>query len=175
MKDEMPSLPFIGSLQASLPNYYWQKNNSDHVHYYQGGEPFTYSLFDPVTKEFSQITLGPELHKGHKLQVCVTGGTWKCGIADIEKPNENNDAGNDNCDYCLIGEAVAPGFDFHDFTWITKEELKKTISDEKILEHFGKYIHVESTELEAENKTVDAAAEFYEDGDRRAKRAKLRA
>ena len=77
-------------------------------------EPFTYSLFDPVTKDFTKITLGPELHKGHKLQVCVRGGLWKCGeMEDIT--DDDNDY-----DYALLGEAVAPGFDFHDFTWIRR-------------------------------------------------------
>ena len=38
----------------------------------------------------------------------VRGGLWKCG-----RLLEGSD------DFALIGEAVGPGFDFHDFAWVT--------------------------------------------------------
>ncbi len=78
-------------------------NESDHVHYYQGGRPFQYYLFDSECGELSQVTLGPELHKGHQLQVCVRGGVWKFGCID-----ETTEYGNEY-EYSLIGEAVGPG------------------------------------------------------------------
>jgi hypothetical protein len=93
-------------------------------------------------------------------------------MEDIERAKCRSD---DDYDYCLLGEAVAPGFDFHDFKWVTEEELSKTIKDEKVQEHFRGFLHDNATELLAENKTVSASAEFYEDGDERKERVQERA
>jgi predicted cupin superfamily sugar epimerase len=141
------------------------KNCSDHVHYYQGGLPFRYFFFNPTTSEFSTAVLGPELHKGHVLQLPIKGGTWKCGR--IEPYEESNT----DYDYTLIGEAVAPGFDFHDFTWITEEMLHASCSDNAAMEILLPFfIHDESEAIQEGKKTVDVATEFYEDGDRKEKR-----
>ena len=59
--------------------------------------------------------MGPDIAGGQKLQVAVNGGLWKCGML----------LQNDSYDYCLLGEAVAPGFDFHDFTWVTKSRIQE--------------------------------------------------
>ena len=42
----------------------------------------------------------------------------------------------DNYEYCLIGEAVAPEFDFNDFTWMTEKMLSEAIQDERLLKYF---------------------------------------
>ena len=47
------------------------------------------------------------------MQVACPGGVWKCGRL----------LKNDTLEYCLVGETVAPGFDFHDFSWVTKSEI----------------------------------------------------
>jgi predicted cupin superfamily sugar epimerase len=140
------------------------KNCSDHVHYYHGGLPFRYFLFNPTTGEFSTAVLGPELHKGHVLQLSVKGGIWKCGRIETDEES------NTDYDYILIGEAVAPGFDFHDFTWITKEMIHATCSDKAVMEILLACVHDESKAIQEEEKTVGAAAEFYEDGERKEKR-----
>ena len=88
-------------------------NLSDHVHFYHGGSGFEYFMYDPVSGEFQHEILGTNFGKGHKLQVVCPGGVWKCGR--ILQDNE--------ADFCLIGEAVAPGFDFHDFSWITRSQI----------------------------------------------------
>lgn len=153
------------------------KNLSDHVHYYQGGLPFRYYLFNPETNEFSSVVLGPELHKGHKMQVCVEGGIWKCG--QILDSDEIKDVSLLDYEYSLIGEAVAPGFDFHDFAWVTKEEvLQKKISckdNEERTQLFLSFVHSEATVITNENKTVDEASKFYEDDDTKARRVEERA
>ena len=82
-------------------------NLSDHVHYYQGGKPFQYILFDPENQILEKVILGPELHKGHLLQVPVKGGMWKCG--HMLHDNEEEEQNNYKEDYTIIGEAVAPG------------------------------------------------------------------
>lgn len=151
-----------------LPTYKSPKqilleNASDHVHYYQGGAPFTYFLFDPATQEFSKITLGPELHKGHSLQVICKGKTWKCGRAEF---SDGDDDDEDKYNYSLIGEAVAPGFDYHDFRAITEEDLKKNVKDKKILQQLGDFLDEISNEF---------FAEFYEDGEQRKTRVNKRA
>lgn len=144
------------------------KNCSDHVHYYHGGLPFRYFLFDPSSKEFTTIVLGPELHKGHVLQLPVKGGIWKCG--KIEIGEEQSSGSSSDYDYALIGEAVAPGFDFHDFSWITQEMILATCDDKNVAERLMACVHNESKTIQEEHNTVDSAAEFYDDGESRAKR-----
>lgn len=89
-------------------------NKSDHVHYWHGGTPFVYILVDPDTGILTEHVLGPDVVNGQVLQLVVRGGTWKAGrILSPEKPSEKEP------DYCLLGEAVSPGFDFRDLTWVT--------------------------------------------------------
>ena len=115
--------PDKNSLRNSLTSIYWMPtsasprlwlavNLSDHVHYYHGGSPFDYVLVEDGV--LHRVTLGPEFTNGQKMQVAVKGGTWKAGLLR-----------RGGADYCLIGEAVAPGFDFHDFTWVSADEVKK--------------------------------------------------
>ena len=134
-------------------------NASDHVHFYQGGKPFHYHMFDPKTKTYSHEILGPDLGNGHKLQVVTKGGWWKCGFLLVD-----SEEGKD-FDYCLIGESVAPGFDFHDMRWVTKEEMRRDCENQEALELFLKHVHVEEG-----SQTVKLAAEYYEDDEQRGKR-----
>ncbi len=144
-------------------------NCSDHVHYYQGGIPFLYSTYDPSSGEFSQVVLGPEVHKGQKLQVCVKGGLWKCGAMVGDKEREESETSG--YEYTLIGEAVAPGFDFHDFNWVTEDLLKSTCkNNEKLIEFFLPFVFERSKQVEEEKNTVDDAAQYYEEGESKRKR-----
>jgi predicted cupin superfamily sugar epimerase len=117
-------------------------NRSDHVHYYQGGLPFEYIMYNPISKELISAIVGPDLRQGHQLQVIVPGNVWKCGRLLLEPMMDKNDATTAPTttittattttttttttewqvlypyDYSLIGEAVAPGFDYYDFMWI---------------------------------------------------------
>lgn len=150
-------------------------NCSDHVHYYQGGLPFRYYVFDPASGELSTTVLGPELHKGQTLQVPVKGGTWKCGHMVIDDDDDGNDGNDDTHDYSIVGEAVAPGFDFHDFTWVTKEMLDATCKDEAAHKKLLSFLHTDdAVEVQAGN-TVEATAEYYEDGANKTQRMKDRA
>jgi len=117
----------------------------------------------------TEETLGPDLHIGHKLQVCVAGGLWKCGHLMEEK-----DGVNKEYEYSLIGEAVAPGFDFHDFAWITESELRSHCKDTAHVNIFIEYVHESAKEITDANRTVKAAAEFYEDNDEQKERAAKR-
>ena len=122
-----------------------------------------------MSQELTKITLGPELHKGQTLQCCVRGGLWKCGLLD-----DNNDGNDSDYDYCLLGEAVAPGFDFYDFNWVTKDELTRDCKDDAILGHLLEFIYEDSTQQKTDNKIADKAAEFYEDDDKQEERKNQR-
>ena len=146
-------------------------NESDHVHYYQGGRPFRYSLFDPKTETFEEVVLGPDLHKGQKLQVSVKGGIWKCGcILDEKDCSEFVEY-----EYTLMGEAVAPGFDFHDFSWVTEKQVREKCKDTSHVDLFMQYVHESANDITEEKMTVDAAAELYEENAVQKKRTAERA
>ena len=156
-------VPTIGSPMLLLAI-----NESDHVHYYQGGKPFQYLLFDPKEGKFEEVVLGPDLDKGQKMQVSVKGGIWKCGRILEEKDGDCSDYRN--YEYTLIGEAVAPGFDFHDFSWVTEKQVMDSCANSSQVDTFLKYVHESATDITLRKKTVDAAAEFYEENDIQQKR-----
>lgn len=154
-------------------------NFSDHVHYYQGGRPFKYILFHPNNEEgveggeeggqLEEVILGPELDKGHKLQVCVEGGIWKCGHIcnnDGEDLNDNYD-NDDGCEYTIIGEAVAPGFDHYDFTWVKEEDIRtKCKGREDLIEKLLRFVHESArTVLVKEEDKKFNFAEYYDKND----------
>ena len=111
-------------------------NLSDHVHFYHGGSGFEYIMYDPLTHVLRREILGPNFDDGHKLQVACPGGVWKCGR--LLQGKDSN--------FCLIGEAVAPGFDFHDFSWITRSQIMSIPkeSDRNVLKD---YLHEDIDKL----------------------------
>jgi len=50
------------------------------------------------------VILGPDPAQGHQMQMMVKGGTWKASKITLDG----------EYGYGLIGEAVAPGFDYSD-------------------------------------------------------------
>ncbi len=107
-------------------------NTSDHVHYYQGGRPFEYVVYHPNTRVLERQVLGPDVLAGHRLQVIVPGGSWKCGRMLIEGYDDDDDDGGDGGrrttgripqEYSIIGEGVGPGFDYRDFRMCTSADL----------------------------------------------------
>ena len=132
----LTSIFWVPTLES--PRLLLAVNESDHVHYYQGGLPFEYFLYQPATSAtahsskqegemtLTRVVLGPNLLEGHQLQVAVAGGTWKCGhILQEQSPQATSQADDGRgVDYTIIGEAVGPGFDFYDFAWITLEQIE---------------------------------------------------
>eukprot|EP00958_Prasinococcus_capsulatus_P009712 scaffold942_cov366-Prasinococcus_capsulatus_cf.AAC.5 len=106
------------------PNLWWAINKSDHVHYYQAGAALTYYIIHPDGK-LEKHVLGPNVEKGEVMQFVVQGGRYKCALME------------DGGDFALIGEAVAPGFDFHDFRFGSEEEMS-ALEGFKGLENFVK-------------------------------------
>ncbi len=89
----------------------------------------------------------------------------KCGIAEFSDVNDEDD---DKYDYSLIGEGVAPCFDYtyRDLWAIIEAELKKIASKTKILQQLGEFLDEMSNEF---------FAEFYEDDDQKKTRGNKQA
>lgn len=94
-------------------------NKSDHVHYFHYGCTVLYHIVNPLTGEYYVERLGSNLSKGDKPQVVVPGNYFKA--ATLEKTK--------SFDFALLGEGVGPGFDFRDFEFVSKEKLKRNLSN----------------------------------------------
>jgi hypothetical protein len=55
------------------------------------------------------------------------------------------------------------GFDFHDFAWITKEDIYSKVKDSNLVQLLMQFVFEHATETVQEDKTVLSAAEFYHD------------
>ncbi len=133
-RDALTSIYYLQT--RSQPTLPLACNLSTHVHYWQGGGVFEYITVDPQTGAVSKTTLGPDPTRGHSLQISVEGGTWKCGrLLEGE--------------YCLIGEAVAPGFDFCDFRWVTSGDVARVVCDATHRATLSAYIHEDATHEDA--------------------------
>jgi len=179
-RNALTSIYWVPTIQS--PMLMLATNCSDHVHYYQGGLSFVYYLLDATVAEpcLERVVLGPNLERGEKLQVCVRGGTWKCGevllpgsAGGVGGDDDGNDDGQQGYEYTIIGEAVAPGFDFHDFTWITEQKIQEVVCSSlpspaaaavDIRKTLLKYVFGAAAKIEVEGNTVNEASEFYEEG-----------
>jgi predicted cupin superfamily sugar epimerase len=87
-------------LTRERPIDHLHKNQSDIIHYFHTGSAITYLIIDPQGR-LEKVKLGSNLAAGEQLQLLVKGGCWKAAFLETG-------------DYGLIGEAVAPGFDYRD-------------------------------------------------------------
>lgn len=101
-------------LSAESPIGHFHMNQSDIMHYFHMGDPITYFMLNP-DGSLQKTILGPDPTKGQKMQMLVKGGTWKAS-----KIPQDGQYG-----YGLIGEAVAPGFDYADMQLGKKASLLK--------------------------------------------------
>jgi predicted cupin superfamily sugar epimerase len=99
-------------LTSDRPINYFQINQSNIVHYFQGGSTIIYLVIHPDGR-LEKVQLGANLAQGDQLQLIVKGGCWKAAYLS-------------GGDYGLLGEAVAPGFDYRDMK----------IADKSLLESF---------------------------------------
>ena len=129
------------------------RNYSDNIHYWQGGLRFEYLIYDPRNAELNSYILGPDVAKGEHLQVSVPGGTWKCGRLLVDSDDET-------LDYCLIGEAVAPGFDFYDFSWVTKEQVMARVADVDHRDLLKTYVRANIDDVSGQEAVY--ATKFYQ-------------
>ena len=98
-------------LTDDRPIDHLHKNQSDIMHYFQAGSPITYILVDLAGK-FSKVTLGLDVAKGEVPQLLVPSGYWKAAVLE-------------SGEYGLLGEAVAPGFDYRDMAIAKADEIKQ--------------------------------------------------
>ncbi len=112
-------------LTDDRPIGYFHVNKSDIIHYFHSGSPLTYFIISPdgVLEKF---TLGNDVAKGHQFQLIVKGGYWKATV--LEKG-----------EFGLLGEAVAPGFDYADMRIGTPEVLKSLFP--KLWPDISAYVH----------------------------------
>lgn len=87
-------------LTDDLPINHLNRNQSDILHYFQAGSAITYLLVDPDGK-LEKVKLGLNFAEGEVGQLLVPGGYWKAAVLE-------------SGEYGLLGESVAPGFDYRD-------------------------------------------------------------
>ena len=111
-RNVMTSMIFMAT--SDSPILYFGINHSDHVHYFHGppGCSYTYHCILP-TGEVQEFTLGSDTLNGELLQIVFPKGCLK--------------AGHLNGSHCLIGEGVAPGFDFRDFAFCDEDMLEERL------------------------------------------------
>ena len=97
-------------LTDDRPVDHLHQNKSDIMHYFQSGSPITYILVD-LEGNLSREKLGMAIAKGEVPQLLVPKGYWKAAVLE-------------SGEYGLLGEAVAPGFDYRDMTIAKVDEIQ---------------------------------------------------
>jgi predicted cupin superfamily sugar epimerase len=92
-------------LTSERPLDHLHKNRSDIVHYFQLGSPITYITVSP-DGQLQKVKLGSNFAQGEVMQLLVPAMYWKAAILEVGE-------------FGLIGEAVAPGFDYQDMELAT--------------------------------------------------------
>ena len=111
-------------LTDDSPIDYFHKNQSDIIHYFHYGSPITYLTIDPSGK-LNKVKLGLDITQGEQPQLLVPGGYWKAAILEAGE-------------FGLLGEAVAPGFDYRDMEIATIDKFQEHYPD--LLEELASYI-----------------------------------
>ena len=123
---EEMATPREGSNRAVMTSIYYlltddrpvdhlHQNKSDIMHYFQAGAPITYILIDQEGT-LSKIKLGLALDQDEVPQLLVPKGYWKAAVLE-------------SGEYGLLGEAVAPGFDYRDMTIAKAENIRAQFPD----------------------------------------------
>ncbi|MGF1742275.1 cupin domain-containing protein [Vibrio profundum] len=89
---------------------FFHKNLSPILHFYHGGSPLTYRFIYPDGKTEEHV-LGPDITKGHKLQLVGPSNVWKS--SELEQGGS----------FGLVSEVVIPGWEIFDRTLATYQEL----------------------------------------------------
>lgn len=87
-------------LTDNRPVDHFHKNQSDILHYFQAGSSITYLLLSP-TGELDKVRLGLDFAQGEVAQLLVPANYWKAAVLEAGE-------------FGLLGESVAPGFDYRD-------------------------------------------------------------
>lgn len=102
-------------LTDNRPIGYFHKNKSNIIHYFHAGSPLTYLILHP-NGELNKVKLGFDVTKGHLCQLIVPGGCWKATVLE-------------EGEFGLLGEAVAPGFDYQDMELAKADYFESNFPD----------------------------------------------
>jgi len=106
-RSAMTSIYYL--LTDDSPIDYFHINKSDIMHYFHGGSPVTYLLIPP-NGTLQKCKLGLNLANGEKPQLLVPAGYWKVAVLEAGE-------------FGLLGEGVAPVFDFRDMEIAQSEDV----------------------------------------------------
>lgn len=112
-------------LTDDRPIDYLHRNQSPIMHYFHGGAAITYHLIAPAGDR-QTIKLGMDLAAGEVPQLLVPSGYWKTAVLE-------------QGEFGLIGEAVAPGFDYRDLEVAQSKLIKSLYPD--YWEQLRPYLH----------------------------------
>ena len=87
-------------LTDDRPIDHFHINKSDIMHYFHGGSAVIYLVLNP-NGTLQKFKLGMNLANGETPQLLVPGGYWKAAFLE-------------DGEFGLLGEAVAPGFEYRD-------------------------------------------------------------
>lgn len=107
LRDTMTAIHYM--LTEDSPVDCFHTKHSDGIQFYHLGSPVTYHLIHP-DGQYEMVVLGPDLAAGQRLQLAVTGGTWKA----VELTHG---------EFGLVSEAVAPGWAMDDMVLKSQEDL----------------------------------------------------
>lgn len=119
------SIPGLDRVHSTAIYYMLVPGSVSKFHSLKHDEMFHFYLGDPVTwvllksSGVEKIVLGQDLSRGQKLQFVIPAGTWFGGYL--------NDGGR----YGLMGTTVAPGFEFADLVFGSRESLLKSYPSAK--------------------------------------------
>lgn len=113
-RNTMTSIYYM--LTHSEPIQVFASNESDIVHYWHGGGRLEYIIVDESGSIKRQV-LGPKILEGDVMQLPVDGHEYKAARL-IEG------------EYVLLGETVAPGFDYADMIMVSVSQLKARLGDD---------------------------------------------
>ena len=91
------------------------RNQSDILHYFQAGSAITYLLVSP-SGELKKVKLGLNFARGEVAQLLVPGGYWKAAVLETGE-------------FGLLGESVAPGFDYRDMEIARTDSIQASFPD----------------------------------------------
>ncbi len=102
-------------LTDDRPIDHFHINQSDTMHYFHAGSAINYLILHP-NGTLQKFKLGMNLAKGETPQLLVPGGYWKAAFLE-------------EGEFGLLGEAVAPGFEYRDMKIAEPETFRQQFSD----------------------------------------------
>ena len=97
-------------LTDNRPINYFNRNQSDIMHYFQAGSAISYLIINS-SGELQKVKLGLNFARREVAQLLVPGGYWKAAVLETGE-------------FGLLGESVAPGFDYRDREIATAEHFQ---------------------------------------------------